>query len=771
MKYLKFKSISLLVIMSILIACGGTDEIAEKMDEAKEVVQEKMTSDDPSEETKDIPNLTGELSVEVTVEVAPLTLSILEGKAQFNMRDGQGWIDAVDAQPIEQGWGVKTLAVSTAILNFEDGSMVLLEPTTEVEISLYQLINGGVSEGGERHVNVKIVNGGVSFDVVPAESPPNTWAFLTPDGAVTIQGTGGSLSRRVGMAESMSSCGSDLSSTMCVHPAATIDTKLELIEGTATMMRMKSEPSLYNEDGSIQEDFEVDKELQAMVVKPGVAFQSAEEKPISAEMIEADPLLAADVGYIVSLAGADVVDEEVLEVASEVALESDETTKDLAILQVAALAGPEGVEAISEAGNIDAALEITNNRFEEESVLDPDMLLPVPIDEVLEASEELQSGAELKAVDENAAELIAEAAEFQKLYDSGEISADELLEIQTELVDTVGDFEGATVVENTAGIDEITGKKIGFDGAVNSFKEKFLPPMPEPLFDENGNQIGVKQPDQVIFDPNGNPIGKKMGDMVATDVEGNQIEGKVPDVFYLGDKGGEDKLVATTFFNAFAPKAPVAGTAGASAGLSPIPLSTFDPDGNLVPTIIEYDLFGNPKGSIPLDPAIMKTPNGLPPAPPMIPALDYNSDGTLAEVLEMPFLSVDNITGEFTEFMIPSPIVFGPDGDPVGMAAGTTIGIGSDGFSGMKPGEIIGKDFFVEQSSAMLERAEAGIAAGPAIDFASGILGDDSAPIDLFDAIAFVEGSRFKAQVAQVAQVDQVDQVLLLQVLVVFLTL
>ena len=179
------------------------------------------------------------------------------------MRDGQGWIDAVDAQPVEQGWGVKTLTVSTAILNFEDGSMVLLEPNTEVEISLYQLINGGVSQGGERHVNLKIVNGGVSFDVVPAESPPNTWAFLTPDGAVTIQGTGGSLSRRVGMSDSMSSCGSDLSSTVCVHPAATIDTKLELIEGTATMMRMKSEiPS--DVDGYLVEQFEVDKELQAV---------------------------------------------------------------------------------------------------------------------------------------------------------------------------------------------------------------------------------------------------------------------------------------------------------------------------------------------------------------------------------------------------------------------------------------------------------------------------------------------------------------------------
>ena len=119
MKYLKFKSISLLVIMSILIACGGTDEIAGKWMKQKKLCR-KNDFDEPSEETKDIPNLTGELSVEVTVEVAPLTLSILEGKAQFNMRDGQGWIDAVDAQPIEQGWGVKTLAVSTAILNFED---------------------------------------------------------------------------------------------------------------------------------------------------------------------------------------------------------------------------------------------------------------------------------------------------------------------------------------------------------------------------------------------------------------------------------------------------------------------------------------------------------------------------------------------------------------------------------------------------------------------------------------------------------------------------
>ena len=164
-------------------------------------------------------------------------------------------------------------------------------------------------------------------------------------------------------------------------------------------------------------------------------------------------------------------------------------------------------------------------------------------------------------MDEAAADLMVDASELQEAVANGDATEEELIALQEDLIETVGDFEGATVVENTAGIDTVTGGKVGFEGAKDAFKEKFLPPMPEPLYDESGNQIGVKEPDQVIFDPSGNPIGKKMGDMLATDVEGNEIDGKVPDVFYLGDKTGEDKLVATTFFNAFAPKAPVEGTA------------------------------------------------------------------------------------------------------------------------------------------------------------------------------------------------------------------
>ena len=88
-------------------------------------------------------------------------------------------------------------------------------------------------------------------------------------------------------------------------------------------------------------------------------------------------------------------------------------------------------------------------------------------------------------------------------------------------------------------------------------------PIGNPIEKSSGspNENSIENP---VGHPSGNPIGKKMGDMLATDVEGNEIDGKVPDVFYLGDKTGEDKLVATTFFNAFAPKAPVEGTAGAA---------------------------------------------------------------------------------------------------------------------------------------------------------------------------------------------------------------
>ena len=103
----------------------------------------------------------------------------------------------IDAQPIEAGWSVRTLAVSRAVLKFVEGSQLAITPSTQITIDNFDIVNGGPAQGGQRHARIQLDNGDVDFNVIRAESPPNTWVFLTVDGAITIQGTEGSLGRRV----------------------------------------------------------------------------------------------------------------------------------------------------------------------------------------------------------------------------------------------------------------------------------------------------------------------------------------------------------------------------------------------------------------------------------------------------------------------------------------------------------------------------------------------------------------------------------------------
>ena len=116
---------------------------------------------------------------------------------QFQTPGSEEWIDVIDAQPIEAGWSIRTLAVSRAVLKFVDGSQLAIKPSTQVTIDKFDIVNGGPAQGGQRHARIQLDNGDVDFNVIKAESPPNTWVFLTVDGAITIQGTEGSLGRRV----------------------------------------------------------------------------------------------------------------------------------------------------------------------------------------------------------------------------------------------------------------------------------------------------------------------------------------------------------------------------------------------------------------------------------------------------------------------------------------------------------------------------------------------------------------------------------------------
>ena len=81
---------------------------------------------------------------------------------------------------------------STAVVHFADGSRVKLHPNTEIAVDVFTLKNGGPPDGN-RISKVRIINGGIDFDVVDIDSDESIWQFITHDGVVAIQGTAGTL--------------------------------------------------------------------------------------------------------------------------------------------------------------------------------------------------------------------------------------------------------------------------------------------------------------------------------------------------------------------------------------------------------------------------------------------------------------------------------------------------------------------------------------------------------------------------------------------------
>ena len=203
----KFIVLMLAIFVGIFaVACGGgAEEPADVSSDAKaDADAYAASSSKPSESKPDskpaaeAPSFeTGSLTQELEIISPPTAIDVLEGKAQFRTPGSEEWVDVIDAQPIEAGWSIRTLAVSRAVLKFVDGSQLAIKPSTQVTIDKFDIVNGGPAQGGQRHARIGLDNGDVDFNVIKAESPPNTWVFLTVDGAITIQGTEGSLGRRV----------------------------------------------------------------------------------------------------------------------------------------------------------------------------------------------------------------------------------------------------------------------------------------------------------------------------------------------------------------------------------------------------------------------------------------------------------------------------------------------------------------------------------------------------------------------------------------------
>ena len=121
-----------------------------------------------------------------------LTVAVHQGAVEHRKAGTTDWTRAGEGMALEVQDHVKTLAFSTAVVHFADGSRVKLHPNTEIAVDVFTLKIGGPPDGN-RISKVRVVHGGIDVDVIDIDSDESIWQFITQDGVVAIQGTAGTL--------------------------------------------------------------------------------------------------------------------------------------------------------------------------------------------------------------------------------------------------------------------------------------------------------------------------------------------------------------------------------------------------------------------------------------------------------------------------------------------------------------------------------------------------------------------------------------------------
>ena len=147
-KFTKFLVTSLFVgLFGLVIACGGGEEELDVTSETPAEKPAETTSSKPAEKPAETTSSKSEFeegSLNVTLEIIspPTAIDVLEGKAQFKTPGSEEWVDVIDAQPIETGWSVRTLAVSRAFPSLISGISRFSGSSIEVGISPVNLFIG-----------------------------------------------------------------------------------------------------------------------------------------------------------------------------------------------------------------------------------------------------------------------------------------------------------------------------------------------------------------------------------------------------------------------------------------------------------------------------------------------------------------------------------------------------------------------------------------------------------------------------------------------------
>ena len=383
-----------------------------------------------------------------------------------------------------------------------------------------------------------------------------------------------------------------------------------------------------------------------------------------------------------------VADGSVVTLPREVEGLDDEVLDSLlGIGGIIVLGGQEAIDQVIETGDLDAGLEVGRSTFAGDDDNEDVVSILADFSDFIDF--ERDENDEIVLIQEDELEDI-EVDLRSGTIDNGFIEDFILADEDEDLRDLVKNSIDIDVVPAVTALGELPDS---VDEFVLEFLDEFEPPKAEELYDQDGDLIGIKEPDQVVFDENGLPIGKQLGDLYAVDEDGNIDEdGEIPDLFFLEDPYADDGFSLASFVDLLPTGVGERDDQGKAEDWVPS-LVAFDKEGDIVHTIFEFDDQGNLIGTKAFDDQFVDE-NGDPLDQPVLQFLNVDEGGDLIGQHEISFVVADD-QGELHEFVIPDPVAYDDEGNAVGLQLPSVILLDENGRpEGLEIADIVAKEFF-----------------------------------------------------------------------------
>ncbi len=117
------------------------------------------------------------------VSDSPFSLTVLEGRADYQKQGAGKWSQVVENLAVNIGDHIRTKHISTAVLSLPDGSKILLEPNTELTVEIFE------QEGSSRVARIRLIEGTISADVAKTGSSGSLLEIVSDDSVVAVVGT------------------------------------------------------------------------------------------------------------------------------------------------------------------------------------------------------------------------------------------------------------------------------------------------------------------------------------------------------------------------------------------------------------------------------------------------------------------------------------------------------------------------------------------------------------------------------------------------------